>query len=165
MRNAILTAIAVSAMVAIGTHARAQQSAPTPPIPSPTAYGSPITLEQARKAAAAAEAEAKKRNMNMAIAIVEPSGDLVYFQRMDGVQYGSIKNAQVKAMSAALYGRPTKSFRERVAKGDLSPLSLVGAVASDGGVPIVVNGKIIGAIGASGGADDAISQAGADAVK
>ena len=165
MRNAILTALAVGAMVAIGALARAQQPAPTPPLPAATAYGAPITLDQARKAAAAAEAEAKKRNMTMAIAVVEPSGDLVYFQRMDGVQYGSIKNAQSKATSAALYGRPTKSFRERVAKGDLSPLALVGAVASDGGVPIVVNGKIIGAIGTSGGADDAISQAGADALK
>ena len=165
-RLSLMTGV-VCAAALLGSVAFAQQPAapPTPPIPAAVAYGTPITLDQARKAAAAAEAEAKKRNMNMVIAIVEPSGELVYFQRMDGAQYGSIKNAQSKATSAALYGRPTKSFRERVAKGDLTPLALVGAVASDGGVPIVVNGKIIGAIGTSGGADDAISQAGADALK
>ena len=97
--------------------------------------------------------------------MVEPSGDLVYFRKMDGTQYGSIKTAQAKAVSAALYRRASKTFRERVAQGDLSPMALEGAVASDGGVPIVVNGKIIGAIGISGGADDAIAQVGADALK
>jgi len=101
----------------------------------------------------------------MAIAIVEPSGDLVYFRRMDGTQYASAKVAQSKAISAAIFRRSTKSFRERLAQGDLSPMALVGAVASDGGVPIVVDGKIIGAIGVSGGADDAVAQAGADALK
>ncbi len=165
MRNTMLALLAICAAVAFGTQVRAQQSAPTPPIPPPFSYGAPITLEQAKKAADGAETEAKKRNMKMVIAIVEPSGDLVYFRRMDGAQYASIKNAQAKAISAAIYGRPTKVFRERVAKGDLSPMALVGAVASDGGVPIVVNGKTIGAIGTSGGADDAISQTGADAVK
>ncbi|HET7681820.1 MAG TPA: heme-binding protein, partial [Xanthobacteraceae bacterium] len=117
------------------------------------------------RVADAAEAESKKRNMNMAIAVVEPSGDLVYFLRMDGTQYASIKIAQSKAASAALFRRSTKSFRDRVAQGDLSPMALEGAVASDGGVPIVVGGKIIGAIGVSGGADDAVAQAGADAFK
>jgi uncharacterized protein GlcG (DUF336 family) len=166
MRNAILTSLAVCAAILFGADAYAQQAAPpTPPIPARTVYGGPITLEQAKKAADAAEAEAKKRNMIMAIAIVEPSGALVYFRRMDGLQYASINIAQSKAISAATFGRSTKSFRERVAKGDLSPMALVGAVASDGGVPIVVGGKTIGAIGTSGGADDAISQAGADALK
>lgn len=167
MRRLSLITMAAGAALLFATAVHAQQPAspPVPPIPARTIYGGPITLEQAKKAADAAEAEAKKRNMIMAIAIVEPSGTLVYFRRMDGVQYGSINNAQSKAVSAAAYGRPTKSFRERVAKGDLSPMALVGAVASDGGVPIIVNGKTIGAIGSSGGADDAISQAGADALK
>ena len=166
MRRLSLITMAAGAALLFATAVHAQQPAspPVPPIPARTIYGGPITLEQAKKAADAAEAEAKKRNMIMAIAIVEPSGTLVYFRRMDGVQYGSINNAQSKAVSAAAYGRPTKSFRERVAKGDLSPMALVGAVASDGGVPIIVNGKTIGAIGSSGGADDAISQAGADAL-
>ncbi len=165
MRHFVLSAFAICAALLMGAQASAQQPAAAPPLPPAFSYGAPITLEQARKVAAAAEAEAKKRNMIMVIAIVEPSGDLVYFQRMDGAQYASIKNAQSKAMSAALYGRPTKIFRERVAQGDLSPMALVGAVASDGGVPIVVNGKTIGAIGTSGGADDAVSQTGADALK
>ena len=134
-------------------------------MPPAFSYGPPITLDQARKVAAAAAAEAKKRDTIIVIAIVEPSGDLVYFEKMDGAQYASIKNAQAKAVAAAIYGRATKIFRERVAKGDLSPMALAGAVASDGGVPILVNGKTIGAIGTSGGADDAVSQVGADALK
>ena len=134
-------------------------------MPPTTPYGAPITLDQAKRAADGAEAEAKKRNITMAIAIVEPSGDLVYFRRMDGTQYSSAKISQSKAISAAIFRRSTKSFRERIAQGDLSPMALAGAVASDGGVPILVDGKIIGAIGVSGGADDAVAQAGADALK
>jgi glc operon protein GlcG len=165
MRRFVIPAFAICVALLVGAQASAQQPAPAPPIPPPFSYGSPITLEQAKKAAAAAEAEAKKRNMIMVIAIVEPSGDLVYFQKMDGAQYAGIKIAQSKAMSAALFGRSTKIFRERVANGDLSPMALAGAVASDGGVPIVVSSKTIGAIGVSGGADDPIAQAGADALK
>jgi uncharacterized protein GlcG (DUF336 family) len=84
---------------------------------------------------------------------------------MDGVDYASIKIAQTKAISAAIFRRPSKIFRDRVAAGDLSPMALAGAVASDGGVPIIVGGKIIGAIGTSGGADGPVSQAGADALQ
>ena len=164
MRHLYSIVSAICVVLLISTQAHAQQP-PTPPISKASSYGAPITLEQARKVAAAAEAAAKKRSMNMVIAIVEPTGDLVYFLKMDGASYASIKVAQAKAMSAALFNRPTKTFRERVAKGDLSPMALVGAVASDGGVPIVVDGKTIGAIGSSGGADDDISQAGADALK
>ncbi len=103
--------------------------------------------------------------MKMAIAVVEPNGELVYFLRMDGTQYASIKIAQDKAISAAIFNRPSKSFLDRVAAGDLSPMALRGAVASAGGVPIVVDNKTIGAIGSSGGNDHLISQAGADALK
>lgn len=165
MRHVMLPIFAISTAVLTGAHAFAQQPVAAPPTPPPFSYGTPVTLEQAKKVAAAAEAEAKKRNMNVAVAIVEPTGALVYFQKMDGTQYSSIKIAQDKATSAAIFGRATKIFRERVAKGDLSPMALAGAVASDGGVPIVVSGKTIGAIGTSGGADDDISQAGADALK
>lgn len=125
----------------------------------------PVTLTQAMKAADAAVAEAKKNNMSMAIAIVEQSGALIYFLKMDGTQYGSIKTAQEKATAAALYRRSTKTFLDRVAAGDLSPLSLAGAVASAGGIPLIADGKFIGAIGSSGGNDDLISQAGANAPK
>lgn len=167
MKASIVTALAVCAMLAVGAQSKAQQAGtPTaPPMPPTTPYGPPITLEQAKKVADGAEAEAKKRNQNMAIAIVEPSGELVYFRRMDGTQYASIMISQSKAVSAAKFRRATKSFRERIVKGDMSPMALVGAVASDGGIPIGWNGKIIGAIGTSGGADHAVSQAGVDALK
>ncbi len=165
MRRVVISAFAICAVLLVGEQASAQQPVPVPPLPPTTPYGAPITLDQAKRVADAAEAEAKKRNMTMAIAIVEPSGALVYFRRMDGTQYASANIAQSKAVSAALFRRTTKSFRERVAQGDLSPMALVGAVPSDGGVPIVAIGKIIGAIGVSGGADDPIAQAGADAIK
>ena len=165
MRHFISIVLAVCVVPLIGAQVYAQQpAAPAAPVPPPP-YGTPITLEQAKKVIDSAEAEARKRNLNVAIAIVEPSGDLVYFRRMDSVDYASIKNAQIKAISAATYRRPSKSFRDRVAAGDLGPLALVGAVASEGGVPIIVGGKIIGAIGTSGGSDGPISQAGADALK
>jgi glc operon protein GlcG len=162
MPNLLSAILALGAALVLSAPLFAQQQAPMPPT---TSYGPAITLEQAKKAADAAAAEARKRNMSMAIAIVEPTGELVYFQKMDDTQYASIKIAQDKAISAAIFRRSTKDFFDRVAKGDLSPMALSRAVASAGGVPIVVNGKIIGAIGVSGGADDPISQAGADALK
>jgi uncharacterized protein GlcG (DUF336 family) len=164
--RALFSMAVMICVVLIGVQAHAQQPAvpATAPVPPPP-YGTPIMLEQAKKAAGVAEAEARRRNLKVAIAIVEPSGDLVYFQRMDGVDYASIKIAQTKAVSAAIFRRPSSNFRDRVAKGDLSPMALLGAVASDGGVPIIVGDKIIGAIGTSGGADGPLSQAGADALK
>jgi len=165
MRRFVAPAFAICVGLLVGAQAPAQQPASVPPIPPTTPYGTPITLDQARKAADAAEAEAKKRNMLMAIAVVEPTGDLVYFRKMDGTQYASIKIAEAKAVSAALFRRTTKSFRERIAQGDLSPMALAGAVASDGGIPIVMGGKIVGAIGVSGGTDEPVAQAGADALK
>jgi glc operon protein GlcG len=165
MQSLTLKLLAVCGVLMLGATASAQQVAPKPPPPPTTSYGPPITLEQAKKAADAATAEAAKRNMKMAIAIVEPSGDLVYFHRMDGTQYASIQIAQDKARSAALFRRSSKDFLDRVAKGDLSPFALRGAVASAGGIPIIVDGKIIGAIGTSGGADEPVSEAGANAVK
>lgn len=165
MQTLTLKSLLVCGVVLLAGAANAQSAAPTPPMPPTTAYGVPITLEQAKKAADAAMAEATKRNMKMAIAIVEPAGELVYFQKMDGTQYASIQIAQDKAKSAALFRRSTKDFFDRIAKGDMSPFALRGAVPSAGGIPIVVDGKIIGAIGTSGGADDPVSQAGADALK
>ncbi|HXL69380.1 MAG TPA: heme-binding protein [Xanthobacteraceae bacterium] len=159
----LVAILAAAAAILVGASAYAQPQAPLPP-PAPP-FGMPITLAQAMKAAEAAVAEAKKNNMLMAIAVVEPSGALVYFLKMDGTQYASIRSAQDKATSAALFRRSTKTFFDRVAAGDLSPMALAGAVASAGGVPIVVDGKFIGAIGSSGGNDDLISQAGANALK
>jgi uncharacterized protein GlcG (DUF336 family) len=158
-----LTFLVAGAALVLCASVSAQQQSPLPP-PAPP-FGTPITLAQAMKAAEAAADEAKKNNMSMAIAIVEPSGALVYFLRMDGTQYASAANAVDKARAAALYRRSTKTFFDRVNGGDLSPLSLPGAVASAGGIPIIAEGKFIGAIGSSGGNDDLISQAGANALK
>jgi glc operon protein GlcG len=121
-------------IMAAGTQAQ-QQPAAAPAAPPPTVTP-PITLEQAKAAADAAMAEAKKINVNMAIAVVEPSGDLVYFVRMDGTQYASLKIAEDKARGAATFRRPTKGFADRVAAGETAILSLRGVVASGGGVPI-----------------------------
>src|SRR5262245_36886581 len=143
----------------------AQQPA-TPP--APAVYGTPLTIDQAKAAAAAALAEARKNNWFYAVAVVEPTGDLVYFERMDNTQYASAAIAQARARSAALFRRPTKAFADRVSQDDLSVFSLTGAVWSEGGVPIILNGKVIGAIGASGGTqpqDGQVAKAGVEAVK
>lgn len=144
----------------------AAQIAPPPSIP----YGAPIGLEDARKAAAAARAEAQKNSWFEAIAVVDPSGLLVYFERMDGVQNGSPDVAVDKARSAALFRRPTKVFMDAVAAGGdgLRFLSIRGAVPVEGGVPLMKDGKIIGAIGVSGGSGEQDSQcakAGASALQ
>jgi uncharacterized protein GlcG (DUF336 family) len=133
-------------------------------------YGTPVTIDIAKKAAAAAIAEARKGNFTMAVAIVDPNGTLVYFERMDNTQNGSSPIAIDKARSAALFKRPTKAFQDILAAGGegLRILALQGAVPVDGGLPIIVAGKIIGAIGASGGTssqDGLVAKAGADAVK
>lgn len=133
-------------------------------------YGEPIKLEQAKKAAEAALADSTRRGWPMCIAVVAPSGDLVYFIKMDDCQYASIAIAQHKAKAAATFRRATVNFERLLGKGPFFSYlaTLDGVIASRGGNPIVVNGKIIGAIGVSGGTgsqDDAVSQAGAAAVK
>ena len=114
--------------------------------------GAPIGVEAARKAAAAAAAEAKRNGWLMAVAVVDPGGTLVYFERMDNVQAGSVAVAQAKARSAAIFKRPTKAFQDAVAGGGLGlrVLGLEGAVPLEGGLPLVVDGKLVGAIGLSG---------------
>ena len=133
-------------------------------------YGEPIKLDQAKKAAAAALAESTKRGWAMCIAVVAPSGDLVYFEKMDDCQYASITIAEHKARTSARYRRPTVVFERLLGKGPFFSYlpTLDDAIMSRGGNPIVVGGKIIGAIGVSGGTgsqDDTISQAGAAAIK
>lgn len=137
---------------------------------APMSYGSPITVEMAKKAAAPALAEAKKNNWTMAVAIVDPAGDLVYFERMEDVQAGSTQVAVAKARSAARFKRPTKAFQDALAAGGegLRILALDGAVPVEGGIPLVIGGKIVGAIGLSGGTsqqDGQCAQAGAGALK
>ena len=128
------------------------QSASAAPIP----YGPPISVETAKKAAAAALAEARRNNWLMAVAVVDPNGVLIYYEKMDDTQLGSASVSIGKARSAALFKRPTKVFQDMVAGGGagLRILALENAVAIDGGVPIIVNGQIIGAIGVSGDSSD-----------
>jgi uncharacterized protein GlcG (DUF336 family) len=136
----------------------------------PNPYGAPISLEDAKKAAAPAIAEARKNNWTMAVSIVDIAGDLVYFEKMDGTQTGSVNVAIQKARTAALFKRPSKSFQDTVASGGagLRILGLPGAVPVEGGIPLIVDGKIVGAIGVSGGVSDQDAQcakAGADVLK
>jgi len=126
-----------------------------------------LTLEAARKIAAAAEAEARKNNWNVVIAVVDEGGYLVYLERMDGVQLASIEIAQRKARSAALFRRPTKAFEDQLVGGRQAILALPGAMPFEGGLPIVVDGEVIGAIGVSGVTsqqDGQIAKAGVDAL-
>lgn len=148
------------AVCAMGT-AVAQMSNP---------YGLPISLENARKVAAPALAEAAKNNWNMAVAIVDPAGNLVYYEKMDNTQLGSATVAIDKARTAALFKRPSKAFQDALAAGGDSVriLKLQGVVPVEGGIPLVMDGKIVGAIGVSGATsaqDGQCAKAGADAVK
>ena len=136
----------------------------------PNPYGLPVSLENAKKTAAPALAEAANNNWNVAVAVVGPSGDLIYYEKMDNTQLGSANVAIEKARSAALFKRPTKAFQDLVAAGGegMRILRLQGAVPLEGGIPLVMDGKIVGAIGVSGAtsAQDAqCARAGADSIK
>jgi uncharacterized protein GlcG (DUF336 family) len=136
----------------------------------PNPYGPPINLEAAKKAAASAIAEARKNNWTMAVAIIDIGGNLVYFEKMDGTQTASIRVAIGKGRSAAIWKRPTKVWQDAVAEGGagLRILALEGAVPIEGGLPLVMDGKIVGGIGVSGGSgaqDGVVAKAGADTVK
>jgi uncharacterized protein GlcG (DUF336 family) len=129
-------------------------------------YGPSITADTAKQIAAPAIAEARKNQWTMAIAVVDTAGELVYFERMDDTQVGSVDVAISKARSAARFKRPTKAFQDALAAGGegLRILALNGAIPVDGGLPLVVGGKIVGAIGASGGTsaqDGQVAAAGA----
>lgn len=135
--------------------------------PMPT-YGTAINLETAKKIAAAAVVEAKKNSWPMAIAVVDNHGTLIYYEMADDTQTASAHVAVDKARSAATFRRPTKAFEDAVAGGRVAILGLSGAVPIEGGLPIVVAGKIIGAIGVSGATspqDGQVARAGLDALK
>lgn len=136
----------------------------------PPSYGQAIALDSAKKAAATAVAEARKNTWMMAVAVVDTAGHLVYFEKMDGTQIGSVTVAIDKARSAALFKRPTKAFQDTLAAGGdgLRVLGIHGAVPIEGGVPLSIDGKIVGAIGVSGGTaqqDGQCANAGAAALK
>jgi uncharacterized protein GlcG (DUF336 family) len=119
----------------------------------PNAYGLSIQLDAAKRVAAAAVAEAGKNNWTMAVAVVDTAGDLVYFEKIDGTQAASVNIAIDKARSAARFKRPTKALQDALAAGGegLRLLALQGAVPVEGGLPLVSDGRIVGAVGLSGG--------------
>jgi uncharacterized protein GlcG (DUF336 family) len=158
MKHSILATALLAAASALTIHAQTMS------------YGPSITLEMAKKAAAPAIAEAAKNKWMMAVAIVDPAGDLVYFEKMDDTQVASTLIAIDKARSAARLKRPTKALQDALTAtpDGIRLLALQGAVPVEGGVPIVVGGKIIGAIGASGGTsvqDGQVAAAGVAALK
>ena len=135
-------------------------------VPAQLAEKKVLTLAAAKEMAAAAEAEATRNGWNLVIVILDDGGNLLYLQRMDGVQLASLQVAQAKARTALIYRRPTKEFADRMATGN-TPLAMPEVMPLEGGLPIVVDGQVIGSIAASGatGAQDAqASQKGIDAL-
>jgi len=146
-----------------------QQAAQTGPSSYATPIGASIGVDAAKKAAAAAAAEARKNGWFMAIAVVDPAGTLVYYEKADNTQLGSANVAIGKARSAALYKRPTKALQDALAAGGngLRILALEGAVPVEGGLPLLHEGKLVGAIGVSGDTsehDGQCAQAGVQAL-
>ncbi|HZV21525.1 MAG TPA: heme-binding protein [Hyphomicrobiales bacterium] len=175
MVKPFLTALTAS-FIFVSAAAQAQQApAPASPLdnvpekmPFNTPYGAPISAERALAVIGAATAEAKKRGWPMNVAVVDSGGNLVAFERMDGAQLASIPIAEHKARVAAKYRRPTKVFEDAIQKNDLKYiLSLDDVIASRGGIPLIEDGKLIGAVGCSGATgsqDEVICMAGAAVV-
>ena len=109
-----------------------------------------ITLEAAKKMMAAGEAEARKNSWSVAIAIVDANGDLIMFQKIDDTQIGSVAVCQGKARAAALFKRPSRALEELIAGGKTAFLAVEGIIPLQGGVPVIADGKVIGAVGVSG---------------
>jgi glc operon protein GlcG len=159
------TGLAVTLIGLIVATASAQQVATPPPA---TPYGAPIDIATAKRLMAAAEAEATKNGWAMAIVILDSTGHPVMIEKLDNTQYGSITVAEDKAHSALDFKRPTKVFEDLVAQGGvgLRTLNLRGASALEGGLPIIRDGRIIGAVGVSGGSsaqDGQVAKAAVDA--
>jgi glc operon protein GlcG len=177
MRRLMMMAGAVGVALMMSTGAFAQVPAdpnnPNETVPEKMTYlpyGATISLADAKKAADAALADATKRGWPMCISVVGPTGELVYFEKMDDCQYASVTISQHKARTAARYRRPTVVFERLLGKGPFFAYlpTLDDVIMSRGGNPLIVGGKIIGAIGVSGGTgsqDDTISQAGAAVLK
>jgi uncharacterized protein GlcG (DUF336 family) len=173
----VLSIAMLCAVLLLGvTTVRAELPAPTNPLdivpakmPFDVPYGMPISLERAEAAIAATIAESKKRDWKMNIAVVDSGGNLVAFKRMDGAQLASIQIAEHKARAAVNYRRETKVFEDRIQLNNQPYiLTLDGVIASRGGIPLIEGGKIIGAIGCSGGTnsqDEVVCKAGAAIIK
>ena len=161
LRSVLRAVVAVMFVPCIFAGAQAQM---------PNPYGLSISLENAKKAALPALAEAAKNNWLIAVAVVDPAGNLVYYEKMDNTQLGSANVSLDKARSAALFKRPTKALQDALAAGGdgWRVLGLQGAVPVDGGIPLLSDGKIVGAIGVSGATsaqDGQCAKASADAFK
>ena len=179
MRIHVMMAFTLAAGFLAGSGAQAQQPSPPASAIQPAApassprpeYGLAIDNEQAKAAATAAIEEAKKNSWRMVIAIAGIDGELVYLEKMDGTQNASTALAQRKARTSALFRLPTKAFVDQFAAGNIGFMTFpdhARPIASEGGIPIIVNGKLIGAIGSSGGTgpqDGVVANAGAAAVK
>ena len=172
----IAGAICVALMTSTGSFAQVPSNPDNPndtvaEAAAPPPYGEPINIANAKIVAAADIAEANKRNWNaFCVAIVGPSGDLIYFEKQDNCQFASTTIAPHKARASARYRRPTLVFENLIGKGPYFTylLTLDDVIASRGGNPIVVGGKVVGAIGVSGGSgaqDDVVSKAGQAALK
>jgi glc operon protein GlcG len=177
MKLHALTGIALVAGVLAAGMAYAQQApAPTAPpdlnaipdkMPFNVPYGSPITMDRAQGLVQAAVAEATKRGWAMNVAVVDPGGNLVAFGRMDGAQLAAIAISEHKARTAARYRRPTRVFEDAMQHGVIYVATLDDVIASRGGIPLVEDGKIIGAVGCSGGTgsqDEAICTVAANTI-
>jgi uncharacterized protein GlcG (DUF336 family) len=174
--RSVLT-IAMTSVALLGTtHLLAQQPVPSNPldnvpekIPFDVPYGAPISLERAEAAIAATVTEAKKRDWKLNVAVVDSGGNLVAFQRMDGSQLASIQISEHKARAAATFRRETKVFESGIQLNNFNYLiTLDGVIASRGGIPLVEGGKIVGAIGCSGGTgsqDEVACKVGAGVIK
>jgi glc operon protein GlcG len=151
LRAAILTAC-----LGFSGAAAAQQANPLDVVPDKMPfnipYGAPISLARAQAAIAAATVEAEKHGWALNVAVVDSGANLVAFGRMDGAQLGSIAVSEHKARTSVKFRRPTKAFEEAIQKNDLRVLTIDDVMGSRGGIPLVEDGKLIGAIGCSGGA-------------
>ena len=170
MRLWLLAPLFVCGAALIGNPVAAQQTpAPVPEaMPFDIPYGASIGIDRAKTIAAAAVAEARRHNWKLVVSVVDANGDLLYLERMDGAQLASITISEGKAREAARYRRSTDTWEQRANGGTPSVLSLPGVIASAGGFPLVASGRIVGAIGCSGGlsSQDAVAcKAGADTVK
>jgi uncharacterized protein GlcG (DUF336 family) len=166
MRNSL--ALIAAGLVLIGGPALAQTAAPAPtPAPAPSYSSRVVTLAEAKTVVAAAEAEARKNGWTMVIVILESNGQQVFAEKMDGTQYGSNEVALKKAHTSANFRRPTSYFQDAVKAGTLNSI-FTGATAVEGGELLLVDGKIVGSIGVSGGSgaqDGQVARAGAAALK
>ncbi len=173
-RHALCTALVGAALARAGG-ASAQSTPAVNPLdvvpdkmPFDIPYGAPISLDRAEAAIAATVAEAKRHDWKMNVAVVDAGGNLVAFQRMDGSQLASVQISQHKARTAATYRRETKALESSIQGGNTYQLTLDGIIAARGGIPLVEGGRIIGAIGCSGGTgsqDEVSCKAGVATIK